>query len=179
MNSTQLAIILKKDKYTRAVFQGVYPSDKLPTRVSSFPALFIANVDTSDRPGSHWVAFYFTKDRKGEFFDSYGLPPSNYAGTFSLFLNNNSNGWSFNSVTLQSINSKVCGHYCLYYALFRCRNIGISTIVHRFSKNKQRNDFLVQRFIEKNIFRQVSKHIIPMKTFKKRKHSIKFIKYTV
>ena len=80
INSTQLAIILKKDKYTRAVFQGVYPSDKLPTRVSSFPALFIANVDTSDKPGSHWVAFYFTKDRKGEFFDSYGLPPSNYAG---------------------------------------------------------------------------------------------------
>ena len=150
MNSTQLAIILTKDKYTRAIFQGVYPSDKLPTRVSSFPALFIANVDTSEKPGSHWVAFYFTKERKGEFFDSYGLPPSNYTGTFSSFLNNNSNGWSFNSVTLQSINSKVCGHYCLYYALFRCRNIGMSTIVHRFSKNKQRNDFLVKRFIEKH-----------------------------
>ena len=149
MNSTQLAIILKKDKYTRAVFQGVYPSDKLPTRVSSFPALFIANVDTSEKPGSHWVAFYFTKDRKGEFFDSYGLPPGNYAGTFSSFLNNNSNGWSFNSVTLQSIDSKVCGHYCLYYALFRSRQVSMSTILHRFSSNKSRNDFLVQRFIEK------------------------------
>ena len=67
MNSTQLAIILTKDKYTRAVFQGVYPSDKLPTRVSSFPALFIANVDTSEKPGSHWVEFYFTKERKGIF----------------------------------------------------------------------------------------------------------------
>ena len=150
MNSTQLAIILTKDKYIRAVFQGAYPSDKLPTRVSSFPTLFIANVDTSEKPGSHWVAFYFAKERKGEFFDSYGLPPSNYIGTFSSFLNKNSNGWSFNSVTLQSINSKVCGHYCLYYALFRCRNIGMSTIVHRFSKNIQRNDFLVKRFIEKH-----------------------------
>ena len=149
MNGTQLAIILTKDKYTRAVFQGVYPSDKLPTRVSSFPALLIANVDTSEKPGSHWVAFYFTKDRKGEVFDSYGLPPSNYIGTFSTFLNNNSNGLRFNSVTLQSINSKVCGHYCLYCALFRCRNIGMITIVHRFSKNKQRNVFLVKRFIEK------------------------------
>ena len=178
MNSTQLAIILKKDNYTRAVFQGVYPSDKLPTKVSSFPALFIANVDTSDTPGSHWVAFYFTKDRKGEFFDSYGLPPSNYAGTFSSFLNNNSNGWSFNSVTLQSINSKVCGHYWLYYVLFRCRNIGMSTIVHRFSINKQRNDFLVKRFIEKH-FPLGLKHIKHIKTFKERKHSIKFIKYTM
>ena len=150
MNSTQLAIILKKDKYTRAVFQGVYPSDKLPTSVSSFPALFIANVDTSEKPGLHWVAFYFTKDSEEEFFDSYGLPPSNYTGTFSSFMNDNSKGWSSNSVTLQSIDSKVCGHYCLYYALFRCHNIDMSTIVHRFSKNKQRNDFLVKHFIEKH-----------------------------
>ena len=72
-------------KYFRGVFQGVYPSDKLPTGFSSFPALFIANVDTSEKPGSHWVAFYFTKDQKGKFFDSYGLPPSNYTGTFSSF----------------------------------------------------------------------------------------------
>ena len=76
MNSTQLANIMKKDNYTRAVFQRVYPSDKLPAWVSSFPALFVANVDTSDKPGSHWVAFHFTEDQKGEFFDSYGLPPS-------------------------------------------------------------------------------------------------------
>ena len=151
MNTIQLVNILRKDKFTRTVFQGVYPSDKLPTAVSSFPALLIANVDTSDAPGSHWVAFYFTKDRKGEFFYSYGLPPSSFTGTFSSFLNNNSKDWSFNSVTLQSINSKVCGHYCLYYALFRCRNISMSTIEHRFSKNKEENDFLVQRFIE-NIF---------------------------
>ena len=71
-------------------------------------------MDTSEKPGSHWVAFYFTKDQKEEFFDFYGLPPSNDAVTFSPFLNNNSNDWSFNSVTLQSINSKVCGHYCLF-----------------------------------------------------------------
>ena len=148
MNTIQLAVILWNDKYTRGVFQGVYPSDKLLTRVSSFPALFIANVDTSDKPGLHWIAFYFTKDREGEFFDSYGLTPSNYTGTFTPFLNNNSNSWTSNSVTLQSINSKVCGHYCLYYALFRCRNNSMSTIVHPFSQNKRQNDFLVKRFIE-------------------------------
>ena len=65
------------------MFQGVYPSDKPPTIVSSYPALFIANVDTSDKPGSHWIAFYVTKDQKGEFFDSYELPPSSFTGTFT------------------------------------------------------------------------------------------------
>ena len=149
MNTIELSLILRKDKYSRAVFQGVYPSDKLPTSVLSYPALFIANVDTSDKPGSHWVAFYFTKDREGEYFDSYGLPPSSYSRTFTNFLNNNSNSWIFNTVTLQSINSKVCGHYCIYYALFRCRDIKMSAIVHRFSNNKRRNDFLAKRFVEK------------------------------
>ena len=74
MNTTQLTIILKKDKYTRAVFQGVYPWDELPASVASFPALFIANVDTSEKPGSHWVAFYFAKDQKGEFFGLWITP---------------------------------------------------------------------------------------------------------
>ena len=149
MNTIELSLILRRDKYSRAVFQGVFPSDKLPSSVLSYPALFIANVDTSDKPGSHWVAFYFTKDREGEYFDSYGQPPSSYSRTFTNFLDNNSNSWIFNTVTLQSINSKVCGHYCIYYALFRCRDINMSTIVHRFSNNKRRNDFLVKRFVEK------------------------------
>ena len=130
---------------------GVYPLDKLPTRVSSFAALFIPNIDTNEKPGPHWVAFYFTKYQKGEFVDSYGLPPSNYTGTFSSFLNNSSNSWSFNSVSWQSINSKVCGHYCLYYALFRCRNIGMSTIVHHFSKINNVMIFLLNA-LSKNIF---------------------------
>ena len=149
MNTVQLTLILRKDKYTRGVFQGVHPTDKLPTSVSSYPALFIANVDTSDKPGSHWIAFYFTKDREGEFFDSYGLPPNKYSRTFTNFLNKNSNSWKFNSKTLQSINSNVCGHYCLYFALFRSRQVSMSTIVNRFSSNKSGNDFLVKRFIDK------------------------------
>ena len=151
MNIIQLTPILRKDKFTRSVFQGVYPSDKLPASVSQYPALYIANVDKSDKLGSHWVAFYFTKEQEGEFFDSYGAPPSKYSGTFTTFLNNNSDQWTFNTVTLQSISSKVCGHYCLHFSLYRSRHISMSTIVHRFSKNTSKNDSLVKRFIE-NIF---------------------------
>ena len=163
MDTIQLTVILRNDRYTRGVFQGLYSSDKLPENISSYPALFIANMDTSDKPGTHWVAFYFTEEREGEFFDSYGLPPSNYTGTFRSFLNNNSNGWKFNSKTLQSIDSKVCGHYCLYFALFQSRQVSMSTIVNRFSSNKSRNDFLVQRFIEKRFPLSLAKYITDVK----------------
>ena len=150
MDTTQLTLILRKDKFTRGVFQGVYPSDLLPASVSHYPALFIANVDTIDNPGSHWVAFHFTEEQEGEFLDSYGSPPSKYSGTITTFLNNNSNQWTFNTVTLQNIYLKVCRHYCLYFALHRSRQIGMRTIVHRFSINTSKNDSLVKQFIEKH-----------------------------
>ena len=57
MDTVQLTYSLRKDKYTQAAFQGVYPLNKLTNRIVSYPALIIANVDTSEKPGSHWVAF--------------------------------------------------------------------------------------------------------------------------
>ena len=47
---------------------------KLDAKVALFYKLkMITQVnDTSEKPGSHWVAFYFTKDREGEFVDYYG-----------------------------------------------------------------------------------------------------------
>ena len=62
---------------------------------------------TSDKPGSHWVAI--AKQQKGEFFYSYGLPPCNYSGRFTSFLNNNTSQRIFNTVTLQGVKSNVCG----------------------------------------------------------------------
>ena len=85
MDTIQLTLILRKDKFTRGVFQGVYPSDKLPASVSQYPAPYIANVDTSDKSGSYWVAFYFTKEQEGEFVDSYGAPPTNIQEHFLPF----------------------------------------------------------------------------------------------
>ena len=67
MDTIQLTLILRKDKFTRGVFQGVYPSDKLPASVSQYPALYIANLDTSDKPGSHWVAFISPRSKGQNF----------------------------------------------------------------------------------------------------------------
>ena len=64
-------------------------------------------------------------------------------------------------MTLQSINSKVWGRYCLYYALFRCRN-----------------DFLVNCFIAKHFLLSL-KTCHAHETFKEQKHSLEFSKYTM
>ena len=78
MDTSELAEILKKIDCTKNTFGEVYPSALLPLEVKQFPQSFVANVDTNEKPGPHWVAFYFIDVQHGEFFDSYGLPPHRY-----------------------------------------------------------------------------------------------------
>ena len=149
MNTRQIAAVLKRDPITKPIFQGVFPSDQLPNKIKRYPAAFVANVDPKGRPGSHWCAFYFTQEEEGEFFDSYGLKPQAYSQHFLHFLEMNSRHWTYNHQDLQSLNSNVCGHYCLYYVINRCRNVSVKTIVNRFGKNTRKNDHLVYHFITK------------------------------
>ena len=67
MNSTTIEKILKSDRRTKNVFGGVYASDKLPEKVDRYPKAFVANVDTSDKPGSHWISFWFESPEQSEF----------------------------------------------------------------------------------------------------------------
>ena len=73
---------------------------KLPVQVDKYPKAYVVNVDPSDRPGSHWVAFYFSSSEKAEFFDSLGQNPEIYATSFVEFLNGNCSQWTFNNRTL-------------------------------------------------------------------------------
>lgn len=113
--------ILNKMK-TRKIFHfiGCYPVDRLPT-VISLPCSLIINLDTSDLPGSHWVAVYINKSRHAFYFDSYGSPPTvqitKWLKQFKSF--------SYNKKCFQSIFSKNCGFYCIYFIYLKhfCFNI--------------------------------------------------------
>ena len=102
MNTSELEEILKKINCTKNTFDGVHPGDLVPLKVKQYPQSFVANVDTSQKPESHWVAFYFTDDQHGEFFDSYGLPSHRYTKYFEDFLNRNAPQWIYNRKHLQS-----------------------------------------------------------------------------
>ena len=100
MNTVALDHILRADVYVLDVFGGVYASDKLPVQVAKYPKAYVVNVDPSDRPGSHWVAFFSSSSEKAEFFDSLGQNPEIYATSFVEFLNGNCSQWTFNNRTL-------------------------------------------------------------------------------
>ena len=144
MNTLQIERLLKKDLKSKAIFKKVCALDQLEK--PTFPSANIINSDPSSEPGEHWVAVYFDKRGRGEYFDSYGLPPilvglESYMDVYSL------SGWIYNRKTLQAYFSSFCGHYCVYFILFRCRGVPLHAIVSDFTSNLTENDRSISRFI--------------------------------
>jgi len=149
MNTKELEALLGRDPIARPKFCGVYAKDTLPGSVETYPCGFIANTDSKDLPGQHWVAFYFPSQARGEFFDSYGNPPAFYDRGFERFLQGNCREWMYNQKTLQSVTTAVCGEYCVYYLLHRARGVSMKAIVKRFRDSLINNDKDVYEYVMK------------------------------
>lgn len=78
LNNVQLEYLARHDPVLGPVFQGVFPSDQLPTfPITTQLAAYIVNMDTTGQPGHHWLALW-TRDQHCKLFDSYGLPLKTY-----------------------------------------------------------------------------------------------------
>ena len=109
MNTSQITHALEQDPVTSKKFCGVFPSDKLPQTIDRYPCGFIANTDPSSEPGTHWIAFYFPSEQKGEFFDSYTDMHQITIGIHleTFYINNLTHG------ILIDVNCKVLGQMCV------------------------------------------------------------------
>lgn len=121
MNTNQLNYACSHDPFIRKSFGGVFPSDALgkPTK-----KCYIINLDTSNNPGSHWVAVYFGKEPF--YFDSFAFPPT--LNSIKRFLGKK---YKYNKKKMQSIYSLSCGHFCLYFLYHKSRNLPIPFISDR------------------------------------------------
>lgn len=149
MDTKQLHHVGQSDSKLKSPFIGVFPSDQLPF-IETYPAALIANIDTHDQDGSHWVAIYLTKTKRGEFFDSFGRHPSMCSRHFKPFLETWSDAWTYNQRSMQSFWSAVCGQYCLYYLLRRVRGNSMASIVSTFNQSRVENDKKVHAFIQRH-----------------------------
>ena len=89
------------------------------------PALIVCNTDTSSRPGERWIVLYDNENSREEYFDSMGRFPTKW---FETFLDENCNSWIWNEKQLQSVISKLCGHYYIFYYLYRCRGVDVRKV---------------------------------------------------
>ena len=137
MDSLTLASALNSDPATRRLFGKVCAANELPEYIEQRPALFIVNTDPAHLPGTHWIAMYFD-DGPCEYIDSIAEEPQR---EFETFLSKNSHsGYLVNTRRVQSYESDTCGHFCLYFAYFRSRNIPMDMIVQSFTPYYAYND---------------------------------------
>lgn len=132
MNTFDLVRSLRGNDVTEKKFRGVFPCNHLPEKILK-PAFIVANTDPSNKPGTHWVAFYFPKKGPAEYFDSFGRRP--YNKHFLRFLQRNSTSFISNTKQLQGDQSVTCGHYCCVYIYQRCKGKPMKEFLRRFSKN--------------------------------------------
>lgn len=112
-------------------FLGVFPSDQIPSPdyiETHTPCTFIANVDQHGSAGSHWVAIYVPIPHRLEFFDSYGRHPLDFGFHFPKYYQ-----ITHNVRQVQSLNSTVCGEYCIYVVYFRSRGNSMTHLVSRLA----------------------------------------------
>jgi len=136
-----LKTILRRTKVKQHL---VLPKNKiLKIDFSNLPCAAIVNTDDSNQPGTHWFCIYVYRTKRSveaEFYDSYGNTPESYGVVFPYKILNSS------SKTLQSLNSDVCGLYCLHYFYYKARNFSTRRIQSSFTDNLEKNDKLVKRF---------------------------------
>ena len=142
----QLESCLRHDKQTKKIFIGVFARNELPL-ILQYPCCFIINTHPRNKPGEHWLAFYYNKNQTCYFFDSYGnkhefYSLENYIMFTSKFL-------IYNKKRIQG-NSTYCGYYCLLFLLFKSRNKE-KDFFNYFSNIYSDNDFKIKSLINEFI----------------------------
>lgn len=148
MTTDEIELILKTEPIVKHIFVGVFAINELRVAPKQRPCAYVVNTDPISKPGKHWVAIYLTRTMEGEYFGSFGIPP--VQPKFRKFLDKNApEGWLYNDESIQHPFSTVCGEYCVFYLLYRCRGTSMATIVRMFDENNQEdNDILVKDFVD-------------------------------
>ena len=138
----------------RANTIDVYAADHIPKILSS-PVAIVTNLDTANKPGSHWVAIYIDKNGYGVYFDIYGLAPTSPHHLDRL--RRNCVRFQWNKQLLQSFHSKVCSQYCVMFLHHMCSSSSLRSFCRIFSYNTCRNDDITAMLILQNYFTKAIK----------------------
>ena len=144
LDTFQLFSILKTHPCTRTIFIGVFARDQLPLKIK-YPCCFIINTHKAHQRGEHWLAVYFSKQREAEFFDSFGLSPAFY--NLNSYFDRTSVNIQYNSKQLQSPFSSLCGYYCCFYLISKCKKVDLDSFLSLFKENYHQNDLDITKLL--------------------------------
>ena len=145
MNTKQLWQALANSPVTEPYFDGVFPIDALK-EIKQKPKLIICNTDPSNKPGEHWVLFFFNRNGSVDFFDSLGKNMNSYSDLFRKFASRFASSIKWTDIRMQPLNSSLCRHYCLYYAHKRCKGEDMESIVASMTSSADVVNYVNKKF---------------------------------
>lgn len=155
MALTNLDILHIIDPFQKSgIFKGVFPCDELPKKFT-LPAAFVINLSKHNSRGSHWIGLFINKDRKAEYFDSFGFQPNQ--SEIIRFIKLNSKEYSFNNKQIQHISSNKCGKFVILFILAKMYNKNFGEILEKFSSNLGVNEVVIENLF--HYFTQLRTHI--------------------
>lgn len=158
MDAQEINNILTSHWATRGTFIGTFPCDMLPESINQKVFGLVVNTEDHTQPGGHWLAIY-TSSPVGaiEYFDSYGMKPSN--DKIVDFLENTCNKFIQYSIKrVQGLFSTSCGQHCVYFLTHRSTENSFQDILNSYSDtNFKRNDRMVEEFCKQNFGYSISK----------------------
>lgn len=125
-------------------FLGAWPCDRIPD-IGPKQGV-VVNTDTSDKPGTHWIAIYRPIHGPVEYFDSFGLPPL-VPETINYMNKIAPRGWTYSISTVQHEIADSCGHHCVNFLKHRLLDLPMSHILAHLSPDRLKNDYIVKRSI--------------------------------
>jgi hypothetical protein len=148
LRGNEFSIYFEKISHVNPLFKGVFAIDKLPN-VLPIKNFFIANLSPSDEGGSHWIVICRPEKDSLEIFNSLGYDSLNSLMPFLKFRKHYK--IIYNQQEFQSIQSTVCGLFCIYFIIYRICNYDLSfehLLEHIFETDANTNENKVTLFCE-------------------------------
>lgn len=138
----EIAQILSKDKLLYKNFTGLKTVENIPKRLKKHHFVVINHL-------LHWLVLHRTIHGSYEVFDSLGVS----SDKLSRFENLKTiQPLFYNTSRLQDLNSKTCGHFCIFYITNRFYNNDLSYDEFMnlfFEESEKTNEKRVRKFIRK------------------------------
>lgn len=129
MDGFTLENILKKDSFTRHIFQGIYSEDTLDKIEPGYAC--IANTSKNFEKGEHWIVVSNLRPTHVDFLCSYRSPPKSYKNIFKVMKATGKKIYQLPR-RLQGDDSSACGPFVLFFFYCLSRHFQPSEMCHHF-----------------------------------------------
>lgn len=139
MNESQIELMLRSHPHTARHFKGVYARDEFPAAPLVPGGIYVCNLSRRNEVGTHWVLIYISPENVILYFDPEGQPAflPEFLSVFNKYAY-----YVYNSVRIQSVRSRACGLFCVYFAiqLVRGHSIVAARAIFEHHTEYQRNE---------------------------------------